>query len=418
MRSSRDELDLLARYARQVREDRRWERQQRRRQRAAIAAFLVIAAVSVAVIVRTRLGDERTDRTPTTVSAIASPSPTPGATTGGTSSALGASPEASAGSAPSASSAPPVSQAIRMYGKPRSGLAWHSGIWTGGLPTTAKLNRAGTWRGRPMDFATVYPPYDTWAQIQGGSYVIENMAGYRGRLAVGLPLLPKNRKEQWKDILDGSHDHVFRAIAQQLVDNGHSDAAIRMGVEANGYWFPWSVTLDTVDEFKASYRRIEKIMSSVSKDFTFWLDLNCGTVLTGSHDRLAPLIEMYPGDDVVDGISMDHYNRYKLLAKDEATWTRAIAPSWAPGLRDGIDFARAHGKGFAVPEWGLDGVQGPGDSVYFMEKMHQLFVDNADVLVFENYFSEPNSYIKGDLFQTSQNPKSGAYYRQHWGKVR
>jgi len=417
VRSSHDELDMLAQYARQVREDRRWEREQRRRQHAAIAAFLVIAAVSITILVRTRLGDEPvTSGLSAGASATASTGSGPSASSGASSAPAGASPSPSpAASRPSAS---PVTQAVRLYGAPRSGLAWHSGIWTGGLPTTSKVDRAGTWRGRPMDFATVYPPYDTWTQIRGSNYVIENVAGFRGRLAVGLPLLPKDRKGRWSDILDGSHDDVFGSIAQQLVAGGHRDAAIRMGVEANGYWFPWSVTLDTVDEFKASFRRIEKIMSAVSKDFTFWVDLNAGTVLTGSHDRLAPLVEMFPGTDVVDGISMDHYNRYKLLAKDEATWRRAIAPSWAPGLRDGIDFARAHGIGFAVPEWGLDGVQGPGDSVYFMEKMHSLFVDNADVLVYENYFSEPNAYIKGDLFQTSQNPQSAAYYRQHWGKRR
>ena len=29
----------------------------------------------------------------------------------------------------------------------------------------AAANAAGTWRGRPMDFATTYPEYDTWAQM-------------------------------------------------------------------------------------------------------------------------------------------------------------------------------------------------------------------------------------------------------------
>jgi hypothetical protein len=81
-----------------------------------------------------------------------------------------------------------------------------------------------------------------------------------------------------------------------------------------------------------------------------------------------------------------------------------------------VEFARAHDKGFAVPEWGLDGVQGPGDSTFFMEKMFHFFNDNADVLVFEDYFSEPDSYIKGDLFQTKQNPKSAALYRRLWGR--
>ena len=303
-----------------------------------------------------------------------------------------------------------------MYGTPRSGLAWHSGFWTGGAINRAHIEDAGTWRGTPMDFATVYPAYATWADIQNSTWAVSSFSGYKGRLAYGLPLLPTNRKGQWQDILSGSHDQVFRGIARLLVRYGHEDAAIRMGVEANGYWFPWSVTADTTDEFKAAFTRIRRVMSSVSPEFTFWLDLNCGTALTGSQDRLASLLQMYPGDEVVDGISMDHYNRFKLLAKDEETWQRAISPSWAPGLRDGVDFARLHGKGFAVPEWGLDGVQGPGDSPYFMRQMFDFFTDSADVLVFENYFNEPDDYIAGGLFDSTQNPRSAAVYRKLWGK--
>jgi hypothetical protein len=85
-------------------------------------------------------------------------------------------------------------------------------------------------------------------------------------------------------------------------------------------------------------------------------------------------------------------------------------------LQDGVNFARLHGIGFAVPEWGLDGVQGPGDSPYFMRKMFAFFTENADVLVFENYFNEPDPYIAGGMFESNENPKSAAVYRQLWGR--
>ncbi|MBK8077991.1 MAG: hypothetical protein IPK24_21125 [Kineosporiaceae bacterium] len=408
VQSSRRELDALAQLARQARQDRRWERQMRHRRMmlaGGVAAAMLVTAGIVALVVR----NSSSEATPVVATAAASS----GAPSRATPSR---SPTPTATPTPTPSSTAPLSQAVRMYGKPRSGLAWHSGIWTGGAVTAALADRAGAWRGTPMDFATVYPAYSTWTEIRNSAWAMNDFSSFHGRLAYGLPLLPKDRKGRWSDVLDGSHDEVFRVIAQQLVAAGHGDAAIRVGVEANGYWFPWSVTTDTVDEYKATFRRVAEIMTAVSPKFTFWMDINCGTVLTGSTDRLAPLYQMYPGSDVVDGLSMDHYNRYKLLAKDEATWQRAIAPSWAPGLRDGIAFARTHGIGFAVPEWGLDGVQGPGDSTYFMDKMWHLFADSTDVLVFENYFSEPDAYIKGDLFQTSQNPKSAAFYRKYWGR--
>lgn len=409
--STRHELDALAQLARQAREDRRWERQMRRRRlflAGGVAASLLLTGGIVTLAVRSASSDA------TQVAA------TPGPATPSSAAPNSGAASRPASSAPSATPIPsataPLSQALRMYGKPRSGLAWHSGIWTGGAVTGALADRAGTWRGTPMDFATVYPAYASWTEIRNSAWAVRSFSSFQGRLAYGLPLLPKDRKGKWEDVLDGSHDDIFRVIAQQLVAAGHGDAAIRVGVEANGYWFPWSVTTATVDEYKATFRRVAGIMTAVSPDFTFWMDINCGTVLTGSTDRLAPLYQMYPGSDVVDGLSMDHYNRFKLLAKDETSWQRAIAPSWAPGLRDGIAFARTHGIGFAVPEWGLDGVQGPGDSTYFMDKMWHLFADSTDVLVFENYFSEPDAYIKGDLFQSSQNPKSAAFYRKHWGR--
>jgi hypothetical protein len=189
-----------------------------------------------------------------------------------------------------------------------------------------------------------------------------------------------------------------------------------MGVEANGYWFPWAVDVTTTDEYKAAFRHIEAVMKAQAPKLTFWVDLNCGTILTGSSDRLAPLTQMYPGDDVVDGISMDHYNAYKLQATNEGTWARAIAPSWAPGLADGVAFARAHHKGFALPEWALHGTQGPGDSPYFMQKMWDFFMANRDVLVYENYFNEPDPYIASGLFEASNNPQSAALYRKLWGR--
>lgn len=353
-----------------------------------------------------------------TVRAPASPSVS-AASAASTIAEAAATAEAGSPSAATSSSPRPASgrsMAVEMYGKPLSGLPWHSGFWTGGTGDTAHLKKAAAWRGTAMDFATVYPQYNTWAELGDSDWAVAAFADFNGKLSYGLPLLPKDRKGQWGDITSGAHDAVFRGIATSLVKYGHGDAAIRMGVEANGYWFPWAVDVNTTDEFKAAYRHIRTVMKSVAPDLTFWLDLNCGTVLTGSTDRLAPLTRMYPGDDVVDGISMDHYNAYKLQAIDEATWQRGIAPPWAVGLADGATFARAHGKGFAVPEWGLHDTQGPGDSPYFMQRMWDFFQANADILVYENYFNEPDPYIANALFEASNNPKSAALYRQLWGR--
>ncbi len=232
-----DPLDVLAAHARQARDDRLWRRRVRRRRviGGATAALLVLLTVT-AYAVYVRLSPTSTtvvDTASAAPSAAASPTPSP--------------------SASPSPSGPTVSKAVSMYGKPRSGLDWHSGLWTGVPITRRHIEAAGTWRGTPMDFATVYPTYGSWDEIDNGSWAIANFSGFKGRLAYGLPLLPTNRKGKWQDVLSGAHDSVFTDIARDLVRYGHRDAAIRMGVEANGYWFPWAVDADTTDEFKAAF---------------------------------------------------------------------------------------------------------------------------------------------------------------------
>ena len=394
----------LVEQARAVRTRRAEDRRSGRRRKVLLSLIgtAVTAGLVWALIAHGNLA-ELNDTRPTPVAA-ASPEP---------SAAASSTPTPSATPTPTPTAKP---KAITMYGTPRSGLPWHSGFWAGGTMSGSRVNAAGTWRGRPMDFATVYPAYADWGEIYDSDWAVTNYAGFKGRLSYGLPLLPKNRKGKWEDVTSGKYDYVFRHIAQVLVQTDHGDAAIRMGVEANGYWFPWAVTAENADEFKAAYKRIRTVMRKVSPDFTFWLDLNFGTSVGGSNDRMAPLTVLYPGDDVVDGISMDHYNRSRLPATDDVSWALALSPTWAAGLQDAVDFARAHNKGFAVPEWGLDAKLGPGDSPFFMQKMHEFFTENADVLVYENYFSEPDTYIQSSLFSPDQNPKASAMYRKLWGK--
>ena len=165
--------------------------------------------------------------------------------------------------APAATRAAAGGQGMQMYGAPRSGLAWQSGWWQGGQMDAAAANAAGTWRGRPMDFATTYPAYDTWAQMADSASSVTMFKGFSGRLAYGLPLLPIDRKGQWGDVTSGSKDDVFRGIARQLKDNGFGDSAVRVGLEANGTWYAHSADADTADEYKAAWADTSTRTSSV-----------------------------------------------------------------------------------------------------------------------------------------------------------
>ena len=315
----------------------------------------------------------------------------------------------------SSSSPLPTGKAMTLYGRPRSGLAWHTGFWAGGRMGTGRMLAAEAWAGRRFDVVTAYPLFATWDQLSGDSS-IALFDGWPGRLSYGVPMLPANRPGQWADVTSGAHDQVFATIARSLLAHGRGDSMIRVGVESNGSWEPWQVTRATAAAYRAAFRRIVTVMRAQAPRLTFWMDLAAGAGLKGQRNRLDVLTQLYPGDAYVDGISMDHYDAYQLAARSTATWRYALAPSTGAGLADGAAFARAHRKGFAVPEWGLQPVQrqqagqGPGDDALFIRLMHDFFVANRDVLVYEAYFNEPAPYIRNAIFSPAQNPRSAATY--------
>lgn len=307
-----------------------------------------------------------------------------------------------------------TSAATRFFGTPRSGLPWHSGFWTGGYKSTARMEAVEAWRGSRTDFATTYLRHESWSAIAGSEWSISTFNGYGGRLSLGLPLLPDDRRGQWGDILSGSRDDVFRTVARQLVKHGRGDTVVRVGWEANGDWYPWAVTSGTSEQFRQAFRRVVTIMRAEAPALTFWQDLAAGTAIGGQTHRMDPLTKLYAGDDVVDGISVDHYDFYGMKARTSAEWATAIRPAGAAGLQESVDFARSKGKGFAVPEWGVHGTQGYGDNPFFMNQMWGFFQANKDVLVYESYFNEPDSYIRNAIWDVNQNPLSAAVYRNLW----
>ena len=69
-----------------------------------------------------------------------------------------------------------------------------------------------------------------------------------------------------------------------------------------------------------------------------------------------------------------------------------------------MDFARAHGKKFAIPEWG---VGRRGDKPEFIQKMHEFFTQNADNIAYESYFNCGSYKVYG----SSRNSDSGRIYQ-------
>lgn len=296
---------------------------------------------------------------------------------------------------------------------------WTSGAWIGGRVSAQSMQEFGQWRGSRATAATVYPAYDSWSDIKQSNWHVSTFDGFEGRLVYGLPLLPKDGSARLEDVASGANDDVWSAVASTLLQHGRGDSFVRIGLEANGTWFPWGARATTATEFKEAYRHVASTLRATAPDLQLVFDISCGVPLEGASDRLASLTSLYPGDEVVDVVGCDHYDSYSAKARNEAEWANAVAPKNAAGLQDVVTFAQAHGKKFAVPEWGLSGPQskGTGDNPFFISKMHQFFTSNRGVLAFENYFDEPDAYLTSSLFQQDQNPKSAELYRALWSSV-
>ncbi|GAA1430937.1 hypothetical protein GCM10009616_16800 [Microlunatus lacustris] len=322
-----------------------------------------------------------------------------------------------AGGAVDASAGSTSSAATRILGTPASGLPWHSGAWTGGRFSARHIAGFGDWRGRPADVVTTFSPRENYRTMMSETWSIRTWSGFPGRLNYGLALLPDSGEGSLSSIGAGHQDKVWRSVAQNLRAAGRGDSIVRVGWESNLPDWRWRATSGNADQYKAAYRRVVTTMRAVAPDLRFEFGVACGAGLSGSRDRLAPLTEVYPGDDVVDLVGCDTYDWWNTQASDEASWAGVLAPAHGPGIQDVAAFARAHGKGASYAEWGLatsSRAGGGGDNAFYIQSMHDFFRANRDVVVFECYFDEPAAYIANSMFGTGQNPRAAARYAKLW----
>jgi hypothetical protein len=315
------------------------------------------------------------------------------------------------------SSRPADLPARKSLGTPPSRGRWFSGAWAGGGDaSTQRVVAFGSWRGTPMDAATAYPEMDTWQELHDSNWHITTFNGFEGILSFGLPMLPEEDKGDFSAIVRGEHDWVYQDVARDLVTNGRGRSVVRIGWEANGDWFPWGASATDAPEYVAAYRHIVEVLHRVAPDLVIDFDLSCGTALRGQTDRLDALNLLYPGDDVVDLVGCDFFDWHATASTDEASWSRSIKPANAVGIQDVADFARTHGKGLTYPEWGLASHEegGMGDNSFFIEKVRSFFEDNADILVLEGYFSEPETSLANSVWDPVQMPESARAYERLW----
>lgn len=279
----------------------------------------------------------------------------------------------------------------------RSGMSCHYGNM---------LYTLESWRGTPFSALHGWAPQDTWSNMLTffNSTVGSEFVAKRGNgrvLAISTPLLTYEARGQFNQCAAGAFDNHYRGIAQRLVWRGATDAIIRLGWEANGNWFPWSIN-GNYSGFKACFRRAVQVMRSVVPGLKIEWSVNRES-WNGKYQNVAA--NAYPGDDVVNVIGLSYYDQWP-AATSESVWQSSFKPEldfWA-------NFARSRGKQLAIGEWGLGNKSGGGfDNPFYIQKMREFFAQNAGLIAYEAYFNCEAQNFR--VYPEWNNPRAALAYK-------
>jgi hypothetical protein len=296
---------------------------------------------------------------------------------------------------------------------PLSACEGTGGVYAGAADPEA-VREFEDWRGAPVGCAEDFLSSQSWEDIATPYWWLEHWEPDLGahHLVLSVPLLPDTGADLASGA-NGAYDHHFRQLSGLLVDYGMGSSTIRLGWEFNGDDFPWAVQpgggpsgTATPANFAEYWRRVVTAMRGVpGTDFTFDWNVNNGV-------NPVDAVDAYPGDDYVDIIGIDAYDRvwgpHAVEVPDPAERWKLVVSEANQGLDYWAEFARRHGKGISVPEWGVSTADhGGGDNPYYMRWMLE-WMEQNDV-VYDCYFeAEEFRLMSGDFPQAAEVYRSAA----------
>ena len=297
------------------------------------------------------------------------------------------------------------------------------GLHAGHDDSTSQYDDFGTWLGKPVMYRVTFAAADTWDTI-AAPYILSIatkpwLASNPSRVEViTIPLMPDPQGTDPKTaaniaaddatlaaIANGKYDNYFRELAQNLATKTGAPQRIivRLGWELNGDWYTWNA-LHAPATYTAAYRHVVQTMRSVCNVLRFEWNLS----RTG---RTLDWNAAYPGDDVVDVISMDVYDEYN------KGWSDVVGG--AQGLTAFRQFAQAHNKFEAYTEWSVStAAAGHGDDTAFVQGMHDWIVAGGARVLYHGYWNTPAGGPNGAIQGPGSGlvPNSAALYKKLFGQ--
>jgi len=192
--------------------------------------------------------------------------------------------------------------------------------------------------------------------------------------------------QRFSQIANGTYDQQWIGIINAWKSGGFKRIVVRVGYEMNGHWMAWAVPGGKkLLAWNAAFRRVATVMKAQAAEVGLDVAITWNPCLVAGED--VPTDAMYPGDEVVDIISLDIYSSVS-WTKDRTNWdaggkrmgTAADLKSWAAsvenrrhfwlypdatasdptgergsgwGLAKHVAFAKAHRKPIAISETGI-----------------------------------------------------------------
>lgn len=306
-------------------------------------------------------------------------------------------------------------------GGPLSGLSWNSGAFN-------KVDELAAFRRRPVDLYGSFVSHDSWAQMLGFPYNT-NFPSYSKKpvwISLGYPLVPRNSggisSTKWTQLATtgnsvsnefyANHERIARNIGAVMRSSQRRCRGViaRVGWEFNGSQAWELYDYGKAAQYVSVFRRIVAILrKNIPGVAIEWNPCRAGT------QKSLPISKIYPGNDVVDIVSVCHYDRlpsFNTQAIWDAQYNRLDRWGNPWGIGAWLAFAKRHGKKFAVPEWalanGMKYAEASKDNPLYMELMFNFFKENAADIAYESYF---NTVYYHQIVPSIRNPKGAAAYR-------
>jgi hypothetical protein len=282
-------------------------------------------------------------------------------------------------------------------------VTWLSGAHTGN--SVASYLDFGTWRGRPLDFAHVYPDRQKgWDGIVNPLWPVEMFSSYAGKLLISLPLYPEGQGNN-QECARGTYDAQWRKLGSFLMARNRPDTILRLGWGFNDMEHDWRADSDPTDWIACFRRTVTAIRATDPRVLIDWSfnPLGPPNVIRGDP------YDAYPGDAYVDFVGIEAFDQYP-ASNTQAEWNaNCNVPT---GLCPAIRFARQHGKKLGIAEWGVANCGGSpgGDNAFFVQRILSTFAANLDVMGYEAYFEDDGSEVCSSIADGQRNPNAAAKY--------